>query len=351
MLVSALTVLVLGAIFATAVAACCCFADRVGQCLGVIDHPDGLRKRHPRPTPLVGGIALTGPLLGFAAFEATASGPGSHLLAVLGPATAAFMMLGWADDRYHLPPGIRLVTSTLLCTLLVVLLPELELTVLTFGRFTIDLGVLALPFTVLCLVGLKNAVNMADGLNGLVIGLSIFWVICLLLYAPIGIQPFIAILLLGLLILLPFNLKGRLFLGDSGSYTLGVLIGVLAIHVHAEAGLTLPTLTVVLWLLVPVLDCLRVMVTRVLTNRSPLAADRDHLQHRIVRYWPWPVSVLTYLMLATGPGAIAALWPSVTVPMLLLCVLGYGTVLWLTRSRPLAAAVQVEHSSRMSLTS
>ncbi len=59
---------------------------------------------------------------------------------------------------------------------------------------------------------------------------------------------------------MPYNLLGNLFLGDAGSYSIGATIGLLMIYVHNEADGALPMLTVVLWLVVPVVDCLRVMM-------------------------------------------------------------------------------------------
>jgi UDP-GlcNAc:undecaprenyl-phosphate/decaprenyl-phosphate GlcNAc-1-phosphate transferase len=318
--------------------ACCSFADRLGRVLGVIDHPDGVRKHHARPTPLVGGIALMVPLLWIALDEALGSRPGGGtLFVVLALATIGFMALGWLDDRHHLPPLARLVISTSLCALVLALEPGLQLTALDLGSLWLPLGLFALPFTVLCLVGLQNALNMADGLNGLVIGLAIFWTSCLLLYAPEPLMTFLSFLLLGLFILLPYNLMGYLFLGDAGSYSLGVVIGLLMISVQDAAGGALPMATVALWLLIPVLDCLRVMAERLIKNRSPLAADRNHLHHRLSRHWPWPASVLVYLALACGPGLIAALWPPITGVLLVVALGGYVGVLWVTCRRSVLA--------------
>jgi UDP-GlcNAc:undecaprenyl-phosphate/decaprenyl-phosphate GlcNAc-1-phosphate transferase len=327
--------------FGALVVACCSFADRLGRVLGVIDHPDGVRKHHARPTPLVGGIALMVPLLWVALDEALGSGPSNGaLFVVLALAAAGFMALGWLDDRHHLPPLARLVISTGLCTLVLLLEPGLQLTVLDLGPLWLPLGLFALPFTLLCLVGLQNAINMADGLNGLVIGLAIFWTSCLLLYAPEPLMPFLSFLLLGLFILLPYNLMGYLFLGDAGSYSLGVIIGLLMIYVYGAAGGALPMATVALWLLIPVLDCLRVMGARLLEGRSPLAGDRNHLHHRLSRHWPWPVSVLVYLAMATGPGLLAALWPAATGGLLVVALGVYGGMLWVTRARTVLALEQ-----------
>jgi len=337
--------------FGVSVVACCSFADRLGRLLGVIDHPDGMRKNHPRPTPLVGGIALMLPLVLIAANEAFRWPAYDSLFAVLAGTGLGFALLGWFDDRHHADPAVRLIVSTTLCTGLLLVEPSLRLIELDFGILTVPLSVLAIPFSVLCLVGLQNAINMADGLNGLVIGLSIFWVGCLLMYAPEHMVLYLSFLLLGLFILLPYNLMGYLFLGDAGSYSLGVLIGVFMIYVHGTAP-GLPMLTVVLWLLIPVVDCLRVMITRLLLARSPLTGDRNHLHHRLSSHWQWPISVMIYLAIATIPGFIAALWPSVTGAMLVTALAIYTVVIWATgpqrawwrpRTRPVpAGAVRSE---------
>lgn len=317
--------------FGAAVLICCSFAGRIGHWLDVIDHPDGQRKRHPRPTPLIGGVALMVPLVLVVGFQAMTRQAPDAVLEALALAGLGFMLLGLFDDRHEAPPNLRLLISVALCGALLVIEPALRLTTLDFGIVVIPLSVFALPFTILCLVGLQNAINMADGLNGLVIGLSIFWTICLLLYAPPAVMLYLSLLLMGLLILLAYNLSGRLFLGDAGTYSLGVSIGLLMLYVYGQADGRLPMTTVVLWLLVPVIDCLRLMAMRILLGRSPTDADTNHLHHRLARFWPWPVSVLLYLVIATLPGLIAAIWLEQTPVMLLAALAAYVGVIWMTR--------------------
>ena len=98
---------------------------------------------------------------------------------------AGFLLLGLHDDRNHVHPGLRLFVSAALFGSVILLDPSLALIELDFGGpLVIPLGIVAFPFTILCLVGLQNAINMADGMNGLLIGLSLFWTACLLKHAP-----------------------------------------------------------------------------------------------------------------------------------------------------------------------
>jgi UDP-GlcNAc:undecaprenyl-phosphate GlcNAc-1-phosphate transferase len=316
--------------FSLTVVACCSFAGPVGRLLGVIDYPDGGRKSHARPTPMVGGIALMVPLLLVALVEGPLQAGNAEIFQSLLLVGGVFLVLGWYDDRHHIRPAVRLLISTALFGAVVLLQPGLALAALDLG-VVMPLGIFAFPFTVLCLVGLQNAINMADGMNGLLIGLSIFWTVCLLLYAPPHLLLYLTFMLLGLLILLLYNVAGALFLGDAGSYTIGGTIGVLMLYSYENANGALPAFTVVLWLIVPVVDCLRVMITRMLQGLSPLEADKNHLHHRLARHWRWPICLGIYLTIVIVPGFIGALWPELTIAMIALTLLSYGAALMLTQ--------------------
>jgi UDP-GlcNAc:undecaprenyl-phosphate GlcNAc-1-phosphate transferase len=323
--------------FGLSVVACCSFAAPIGQLLGVIDYPDGGRKSHVRPTPMVGGIALMLPLVLVALGYATLRGGPTGVLVPLALAGFGFLILGWYDDRQHAPPNTRLIIASGLFGAVLLLQPDLLLTQIDLGaRLVVPLWLFSLPFTILCLVGLQNSVNMVDGMNGLLIGLALFWTGCLLLYAPAPLSGYLQLFMLGLLILLPYNLRGALFLGDAGSYSIGATIGILMIYCHHQANGGLPMMTVALWLLVPVVDCLRVMVTRLINDRSPLSADENHLHHRLARHWRWPVCLVIYLALVAIPGVVGALWPNLTQPMLALLSSAYLGLLWVTRARRVA---------------
>ncbi len=319
--------------FGLSVVVCCSFAGPVGRLLGVIDYPDGGRKSHARPTPMVGGIALMVPLLLVALARTALGGAPVGVFATLVVVGLGFLVLGWYDDRQHAPPGARLVVAAGLFGAVILLQPGLLLTEIALGPrlATIPLWVIAFPFTVVCLVGLQNSINMVDGMNGLLIGLALFWTGCLMLYAPAHLLIYLQLLMLGLVILLPYNLAGALFLGDAGSYSIGGTIGVLMIYVYNRADGALPMLTVVLWLVVPVVDCLRVMVARLSDERSPLSPDENHLHHRLARHWRWPICLAMYLMLVATPGLIGAIWPELTLPMLVLVGTAYLALLWATR--------------------
>lgn len=321
--------------------ACCECAETIGRRLHVVDRPDGARKLHAAPTPLAGGVALAGPLAVLVALQFSATPErASFLMALLG-AGLGCLLLGYVDDRWTLRPAVRLLVAGVLFGLAAFFAPTVrvdELDMETLGLF--DLGLLEIPMTVLCAVTFLNAVNMADGKNGVVLGMSICWLLGLSCYAPAWLMPFLLLLVACLIVVFMYNMAGRLFLGDSGSYLLAAVIGLIAIRLYnLEPGL--PLALAILWFLVPVLDCLRLIVTRWRSGRSPFSGDSDHLHHHLARRLPWRRALPVYLGLAAGPGFIATALPFLAGEILLFVPFLYGAVLFWAMRVPRHAVEEI----------
>lgn len=318
--------------------ACCEYAESIGRKLRVVDRPDGLRKAHDRPTPLAGGIALAGPLAILLLLQLDLTPDRAPFLAGLFVAGAGCLLLGYADDRWTLRPGVRLAVAAVMFTGVVLLVPGLRLTELDMESQGLwRLGLLALPATVLCAVTFLNAVNMADGKNGVVSGMGICWLYGLGCYAPAPLLPLFLLFTVCLVVVFMYNMAGHLFLGDSGSYFLAAVIGLIAIRLYnLEPGL--PLALAIIWFLVPVLDCLRLTVVRLWAGRSPFSADSDHLHHHLARRLPWRRALPVYLTLAAGPGFLATAIPSYAGEILLFVPCAYALVLrWAMRVPRVAA--------------
>lgn len=312
--------------------AVCFRAETLGRRLGLLDYPDATRKLHLAPTPLVGGVASIVPLLAVAALEGWRQPEHAGLFAVLAVAIGAFLLLGLADDRNQVSVTARLILSTLVLTVALALHPALHIQTLVLvpgEDLAVPLGLLAGPFTLLCLLGFQNAVNMADGANGVVLGLAVGWTGLILPHAPPELTPFLWLFGAAMLATLPFNLRGRLFLGDAGSYAVSVLVGLAVIYTYNRSD-GLSALNVMLWLLVPVMDCLRLIVSRIAIGRSPFEADRDHLHHRLLAVVPERRVLPAYLALALVPGVMAELVPTAAPLFAFSVLLVYLLVLRIT---------------------
>jgi UDP-GlcNAc:undecaprenyl-phosphate/decaprenyl-phosphate GlcNAc-1-phosphate transferase len=287
------------------------YASPIAKFFGVMDIPGG-RKKHNRETPLVGGIAVCLailPILPFF-FEKFLVG------ATISLTTFLLLILGVRDDHQHLRPSFRLAYSFIVMTVAIWLVPELSLETLklSFMKDTMSLSSVSIPFTLICLVGLQNAINMADGKNGIVLGLSIIWATSMAVHAPLNIATVLWISILAMMIVMAFNLKGRLFLGDGGTYALSILWGMFAIYMHQIVPAAIPGDLVVLWFIIPVLDCIRLIVSRVINGQSPFEGDRNHLHHLIFEVMPsWKYGLMIYLSMVGLPIVAASYFPAYTV--------------------------------------
>lgn len=304
----------------------CLSANRIAKALDIVDTPSaGGRKRHGQPTPLVGGLAVILPALVALAFLALDDGG----FALIGVCVVVMLGLGMADDRTNVSASKRLIIAAAALVGLMVFVPGLRLPVLTFSFLDgpLTLGGAGLALATVSVLGLQNAVNMADGKNGLVLGISLIWVILLGFYAPDILHPLLSVLAVALTITLVFNLKGRLFLGDAGSYSLSVLIGLLSIYTYNHAQGALFADMLVMWFLVPVLDCLRLIGTRLLRRQTPFSADRTHLHHYLHAFSSrWRNGLTFYLVLVGLPAALSAIYPPATLLLITTTMIFYAVL-------------------------
>jgi UDP-GlcNAc:undecaprenyl-phosphate/decaprenyl-phosphate GlcNAc-1-phosphate transferase len=187
--------------------------------------------------------------------------------------------------------------------------PTFNVRVLDFitPKFSLGLGTwwLAIFFTVICCVGLINAINMADGKNGLVLGLALGWLGILSIRATHDLLPLIGLLACCLIVLFVFNMRGHLFLGDGGAYAIAAALGLLSIMIYNSPGEdTLRAVSadeLVMLFIIPVADSFRLTYTRWRQGRSPMSADRDHLHHHLQDQFGWPRGLLIYWLLSFVP--------------------------------------------------
>ncbi len=311
-------------------------AGAIGKALHLLDYPDtaGGRKRHSVVTPLVGGIAVAAAAVASALLASQLSGavPALHL-AWLAVAVAVMFAIGAADDRFHLSPLLRLAAAVAVLLLVLAEAPDFGV---TFLRFAGDDRIWMLDgwgagFSLLCLVGLLNAVNMADGKNGIVSGMGLIWTVVLAFHVAPAMLPVLAATGAALALTWRFNMAGRLFLGDGGSYAMSALFGLVAIHAYNHDFEVMRADDVAVLFAIPVFDTVRLMAVRALRRRSPFEGDRDHLHHHLHARLGWPRGLWIYLALVAVPNAGALLVPGTGLFWLMLAFAGYAMVMATTR--------------------
>ncbi|MBE6634599.1 MAG: undecaprenyl/decaprenyl-phosphate alpha-N-acetylglucosaminyl 1-phosphate transferase [Ruminococcaceae bacterium] len=250
------------------------------RAMGAFDIPDGYRKINTAAIPRLGGLGFF--------FAATLvlfplAGEDASIAATLAGG-AVLVAGGVMDDTFSAPASVKLVLQLAAALVTVSILGTPE-SFSFFGIFTLPLnGVFGLVFTVFRMIFTMNAVNFADGLDGLASGLSITALLSLAVFGMINSNtyPAIAALVLAAAVLgfLPYNrYHASLFMGDCGSQFLGLAIAVLSLGAAPGDSFTFETS---LFLAVPTLDTAFSVVRRLAKGKSPFVADKGHIHHLLI---------------------------------------------------------------------
>jgi UDP-GlcNAc:undecaprenyl-phosphate GlcNAc-1-phosphate transferase len=286
------------------------------ESLGLVDRPSE-RKRHVGNIPVIGGLAtFFGVLVG-----ALIYGQLPPFTSTLLATATVLAVTGALDDRYDLSVRTRLLVQT---AAVLTMVGTTGVYIHTLGHLfghEFNLGVLGIPVTLIAVVGLLNAFNMMDGIDGLAGSLALVSIGAIIMFdSPVKWGSVIVLVLL-MAALIPYlaanlGLIGpKIFLGDAGSMVVGYLLAWTMIRLSQESPLHSQLSTVdVLWCVaLPVLDTLAVMVRRIRQGKSPFKPDRGHIHHLMLRAGLGPrttVAVLTALavvlaFIGTLTGALA----------------------------------------------
>lgn len=259
----------------------------------MFDAPDE-RKLQTRPVPVMGGLAVFfGIVVGAGATSVFFN---SYALFTCVITLTVMMYVGMLDDMVGLSPLLRLLVE--LC--LVAFVVYMDKTSINDLHGLLGIGKLpvwaSLPLCAVSCLGIINSINLIDGVDGLSSGMCIFACLCfgiVFCSSYDGTMAVMASLAAGALVPFffhnVFGVKSKMFVGDSGTLMLGMLMSIFCMRMLDSTSLTAvnhPRMGVVAFSLsvlsVPVFDALRVMFGRIMKGESPFHADRSHLHHLFI---------------------------------------------------------------------
>ncbi|WP_182199835.1 glycosyltransferase family 4 protein [Paraliobacillus salinarum] len=250
--------------------------------IGAVDQPND-RKVHTKVMPRLGGLAII--ISFYAGFLIFNTGYSEVWPILAGGLIIA--IVGFLDDMIQLSAKLKLLGQILAAAITVIGGLQIEFITVPFGD-VIEFGYFSIPLTVIWIVGVTNAVNLIDGLDGLAAGVSAIVLITISGLAITMGNPLVALiafLLLGSTLgFLIYNFNpAKIFMGDVGSLFLGYMISVLAI-MGLSKNVTLFSIMVPIIILgVPILDTVFAIVRRVVQRKPLLSPDKLHLHHCLIR--------------------------------------------------------------------
>jgi len=288
--------------------------------LGLVDHPDETRKIHKTATPWTGGVAILLSYLGaFALLLLLPLNEGKYIsgnLATIGrlfPPVAVIFGIGLLDDWLKLMPWQKLAGQALAA-------------IWAYAAGVRMLGIAMHPippwfsfvFTVAWLMVFSNAFNLIDGVDGLAAGVALTATLTIfvagVLHSDSALGLATAPLAGCLLGFLRYNFNpASIFLGDSGSLSIGFLLGCCGIIWSQKAATMLGVAAPAMALALPLLEVVSSIVRRCLRNEPIFAGDRGHMHHRLLDRGLTPRGVSLLLYAACGVGATLSLLQSVVL--------------------------------------
>ena len=256
--------------------------------VGAVDVPKDARRMHKVPIPRLGGLAI---FIGFMVSVLILDNVrGNVQMQSILLGSVIIVVLGVVDDIMALPAMLKFVVQ-----IAAALIPALNGVVIqAFSNPNIFsdslywvLGPLSVPFTVLWIVAITNAVNLIDGLDGLANGVSAISATTMLVIALLASEAQVAIVMAALVGacvgFMPYNLNpAKMFMGDTGATFLGYILATMSIQglfkFYAVISFAVPFLILGL----PIFDTAFAFIRRIAHGQSPMHADRGHIHHRLI---------------------------------------------------------------------
>jgi len=293
---------------------------------GWVDTPDGHRKLHKEATPAVGGIAIViGFVLGFSCLLLAQPLLGIEIHFPTGAVwLGAFIIFlsGLYDDTRGLGFKGKLAIQVVVAYMLLHAGYRIDISALPFIELDVyDQALYSIPLTVLWIVGVINAVNLLDGVDGLAAGVVL--IAFVFLATIFGLQGELSLVVTAVAIggalvgflLYNFN-PASIFMGDSGSLFLGFLLAMYSLEGKViDADPWLAVLVPIVALGLPLLDTSLSIVRRVLERKAICAPDHDHIHHRMTNIFPTRRAVLLLYGTSLCFGIMAVLMSILSPPL------------------------------------
>jgi len=286
------------------------FAKRMSMKLGAIDYPKK-RGLHKEPIPRMGGLAI---VLGFILTMAILA---PFMVEIRTLQFAGFIggaliivILGMIDDVYNLGAKLKFAIQILAALIVVSTGTTIDLVMWPIPTY---LDGMSIPFTIIWIIGVTNAVNIIDGVDGLAAGVSsicatTIMILCILTGSPLAVA-LMATLAGSCLGFLPRNFNpAEIIMGDTGSTFLGYVLAVSSILGVFKSYALLAVLIAVLCLALPIIDTAFAMLRRAINGKPIMGADRGHLHHRLIdRGYNQKQTVLILYAISAASGLVAIL--------------------------------------------
>ena len=306
--------------------------NTIAQKINLFDRPDKKRKFHKAKTPITGGIIIFVNVFLFCLFNYFGFFNDMTMfydkfeLNLFCLTCFLIFLLGFVDDKINISANKKFLF------LLVILIPAIllqdfliiENIKLSFLEKQFDIGRMGFFWSLLCLLLFINALNMFDGIN-LQVGIYSLIISAFFVFKSYYLLLFIT-LIISIGIFLILNSKNKSFLGDGGSYLLAYIFGYFFIKLYNESEL-LNADKIVLFMIIPGLDLMRLFIIRIFKKKNPFSSDRNHLHHLLLKKFSFLKTVLITQVVIVLPLLLSFIYNETIILLLISLIIYTVTIL------------------------
>lgn len=285
------------------------YSKLIGEYFHVIDIPNK-DKIHTSATPLIGSFGII--IFSIIIIFVLGINNFNNSITMILTYSYLFFLLGYIDDRVNINAYLKLLIS------IFILFAALYLSeILLIKKIYIELldkdiylGKFSILFSILCIALLINSLNLIDGINGLASGFSTLWLFSLSLLLNGDIKTILLFISFFMAINTYQIIRGKYFLGDSGTLFLGCLISLVTIFTYntlLNQNITMSIEKIFIFFMIPGLDMFRLFIFRLIKKKDPFSRDLNHLHHYMIKQFSLNQSLIIYLILFSSTNFLSFL--------------------------------------------
>jgi len=295
-----------------------------------MDFPDNLRKSHISPISSAGGLIIFPYIFSSLIYLNFLSFIKLKILLIWLFLYLSFFITGIIDDKIHLNAKSKTFVLLFILFIVIPLDASLVVSVLDFKdiKNVIVLNQGSLFFTIFCIYFFYNALNFSDGLNGISLTLSLYFIFVIVI-AQDDLNIFYYSIIISLILTLIPNLLGKIFIGNSGVSFLSCVIFLLFIDTYNKNYIFFDEIILIVFL--PAVDAARVTIERIINGDSPFKSDKNHFHHLLSKILKKEYVFLPYLIFAVLPYMITKINVSTYFSLIIFSILYLLTLFILKR--------------------
>ena len=285
------------------------YSKLIGEYFHVIDIPNK-DKIHTSATPLIGSFGII--IFSIIIIFVLGINNFNNSITMILTYSYLFFLLGYIDDRVNINAYLKLLIS------IIILFAALYLSeILLIKKIYIELldkdiylGKFSILFSILCIALLINSLNLIDGINGLASGFSTLWLFSLSLLLNGDIKTILLFISFFMAINTYQIIRGKYFLGDSGTLFLGCLISLVTIFTYntlLNQNITMSIEKIFIFFMIPGVDMFRLFIFRLIKKKDPFSRDLNHLHHYMIKQFSLNQSLIIYLILFSSTNFLSFL--------------------------------------------